>query len=126
MKLTDQTIIDSARRQRDATNEQLTVRPWTGDRHRFHMPLWLVSIPAAALIGFFFGTSIRQSSTPTSLLTAKADTVYITREVPVPQKPDTVVRYVTRKVKSQKPAPAPNSGRPVGQDDIDYSMLVLK
>ena len=63
--------------------------------------------------------------------TAKADTIYITREVPVAQRPDTVVRYVerprraSRQVASRQTEP-PATGRSVAEDNIDYSMLVMR
>jgi hypothetical protein len=68
------------------------------------------------------------------------DTIYVTREVMVPQTPDTIIRYVerpkikkeVRDVKVVKPSVATTennmdfTGRSIDQDNIDYTMLVMK
>lgn len=126
MKITDQYIIDSAKRQRDLDNEQLHVCPWTANRRHFRIPLWLTAVPAAAIIGFLFGAYVHRPADTSATLTAFTDTVYVTHEVQVPQTPDTIIRYVaTRQAKHKKPEPTPATGRSIDQDDIDYSMLVL-
>lgn len=131
MKITNQTIIDTARRQREADMNGLSPRPWRRQHRRPAVPAWLVALPAAAVAGFLFGLSVRQPDGDATPLTAKADTIYITREVPVAQRPDTVVRYVerprraSRQVASRQAEP-PATGRSVAEDNIDYSMLVMR
>ncbi|MBR1484364.1 MAG: hypothetical protein IJ612_01565 [Prevotella sp.] len=126
MKLTDQEIIASARRQRDADNQQLTVRPWAhGNRRRFRVPAWLVAIPAAAVAGFFLGLAVQQPQPDTSLALQR-DTVYVERQMLVAQTPDTIIKYVERSHRAGKPSPTAQTGRSIDQDDIDYSMLVRK
>ena len=82
MKIDNQDIIRSARQLRDEENEQLHVSPWNRHRH-FHIPTWLVAIPAAAVIGFIFGLWTQSRHQNDNPLTALVDTVYI--EVPAPQ-----------------------------------------
>ena len=126
MKLNNQTIIDAARRQREQDQASLSVKPWA-QRRRPSAPTWLVALPAAAVAGFLFGLFVRQPSQAPQLM-ATADTIYITREVPVPQKPDTIVRYVSRPrpktvaVRDAQPA----TGRSIAEDNIDYSLLVVR
>jgi hypothetical protein len=139
MKLYNQQIIDAARRQRDLDTSSMKVKPWTTRRLHFQIPVWLVALPAAAIVGFFFGLFVHNPFfDETGQFMATVDTVYVTREVMVPQTPDTVVRYmerpkVTRTVKTVKPAvvtasvaSAPITGRSIDQDDIDYTMLVKR
>ena len=76
MKITDQDIIRTAKNLRDEENEQLHVAPWHSHR-RFHVPAWLVAVPAAAVIGFLFGLWVNSASKPDAPLTAMTDTVYI-------------------------------------------------
>lgn len=131
MKIDNQTIIATARRQREADMNGLSPRPWRRQHRRLAVPAWLVALPAAAVAGFLFGLSVRQPDGDATQLTAKADTIYITREVPVAQRPDTVVRYVerprraSRQVASRQAEP-PATGRSVAEDNIDYSMLVMR
>lgn len=131
MKIDNQTIIDTARRQREADMNGLSPRPWRRQHRRLAVPAWLVALPAAAVAGFLFGLSVRHPDGDATPLTAKADTIYITREVPVAQRPDTVVRYVerprraSRQVASRQAEP-PATGRSVAEDNIDYSMLVMR
>ena len=131
MKIDNQTNIDTARRQREADMNGLSPRPWRRQHRRLAVPAWLVALPAAAVAGFLFGLSVRQPDGDATPLTAKADTIYITREVPVAQRPDTVVRYVerprraSRQVASRQAEP-PATGRSVAEDNIDYSMLVMR
>ena len=136
MKLNNQTIFDAARRQREQDMASLSVKPWP-QRRRSSLPAWLVALPAAAVAGFLLGLFVRQPDAVHEQLMASADTVYITREVPVPQKPDTVVRYVRRPrraVHLAPPQPAqasnaaelPATGRSIAEDNIDYSLLVVR
>lgn len=131
MKIDNQTIIATARRQREADMNGLSPRPWRRQHRRLAVPAWLVALPAAAVAGFLFGLSVRQPDGDATQLTAKADTIYITREVPVAQRPDTVVRYVerprraSRQVASRQAEP-PATGRSVAEDNIDYSLLVMR
>ena len=139
MKLDNQQIIDAARRQRDLDTSSMNVKPWATRRQRFQVPAWLIALPAAAIVGFFFGLFVHNPfSDEAGQFMAAVDTVYVTRQVMVPQTPDTVVRYVerpkvTKTVKAAKPvvvtasvASAQVTGRSIDQDDIDYTMLVMK
>ena len=81
MKITDQDIIRTAKNLRDEENEQLHVAPWHSNS-RFHVPAWLVAVPAAAIIGFLFGLWVNSASKPDAPLTAMTDTVYIKVNVP--------------------------------------------
>ena len=51
MKIDSQDIIRTAQQLCDEENKQLHVRPWNRSRH-FHVPAWLVALPAAAIVGF--------------------------------------------------------------------------
>lgn len=139
MKLDNQQIIEAARRQRDLDISSMNVQPWMTSRRHFQVPTWLVALPAAAIVGFLFGIFVHRSfSDEESQLTAAADTVYVTRQVMVPQTPDTVIRYVERPIvtktsKTIRPVTASISdagtaitGRSIDQDDIDYKMLVMR
>lgn len=159
MKLDNNKIIEAARRQRELDNASLNVSNWTSPKHHFSLPLnntswnaWLVALPAATIAGFVIGLFARQLSTnASSQLTAHADTVYVVKEVPVAQAPDTVVRYVsinsrtstTQQTGSEfatTPASpplndndniaewssdSPVAGKSIDEDGIDYSLLVL-
>lgn len=139
MKLDNQQIIDAARRQRDLDTSSMNVQPWTRHRKSFQVPTWLVALPAAAIVGFLFGLFVHKSlSDDTSKLMTAADTVYVTRQVMVPQTPDTVIRYVERPIitkanktthsntASLSDAAPPIAGHSIDQDNIDYSMLVMR
>ena len=129
MKITDQDIIHAARQLRDEENEQLHVTPWHR-HHRFHVPSWLVTIPAAALIGFLLGIWFNGKIKNNMPLTAMTDTVYI--KVTEPSvKADTLthtapqpvfVRTKAPKVKHYSPHPSP--GRSIAEDKIRYDLLV--
>ncbi len=131
MKLDNQTIIASARRQREQDMNTLTPQPWHRRQpRRQSVPAWLVALPAAAVAGFLLGLFVRQPESAVTPLTAKADTIYITREVPVVQRPDTVIRYVERPRRRHRlavvNADLPVTGRSVAEDNIDYSLLVMQ
>ena len=131
MKIEDKDIIRTAQQLRDEENAQLHVRPWNRHSH-FHIPTWLVAVPAAAIIGFVLGIWTNVSSPKEAKLTALVDTVYIK----VPEKvnePDTIVQTDTK----QKEAPIIKSisstvrhirpttvGRSIADDKIRYDLLV--
>lgn len=99
MKITEREIYRTAQQLRDEENEKLQVRPWN-PRRRFNVPMWLLAMPAAMLIGFLLGLWTNSSMQVQEPLTALVDTVYV--KVPVAQPvPDTV--YV--EVPAAKPAP---------------------
>ena len=127
MKIDNQDIIRTARQLRDEENAELHVSPWNRHRH-FHVPTWLVAIPAAAIIGFVLGLS----------LTALVDTVYIKVPSPQPQQ-DSVAQVFPAtsthaaksdsKQKTVRTAASANPtqkeyGRPVADDHIRYDLLV--
>ena len=137
MKIDNQDIIRTARQLRDEENEQLHVSLWSHHRH-FHVPTWLVAIPAAAIIGFVFGLWTQANSHSDVPLTALVDTVYIKVPTPQPQQ-DSVVQAIptTSTTTVTKPSPrqtvrtASSSnptqkeyGRSVADDHIRYDLLV--
>lgn len=132
MKITDQDIIRTARELCDEQNEQLHVGSWSR-RHHFHVPTWLVAIPAAAIIGFVIGVWTQSNSTTDEPLTALTDTIYIkVRETAVSS--DTANHVVASKtaptVKRVKTTttnrknPSITTGRSVTDDKIRYDLLV--
>lgn len=143
MKIDSQDIIRTAQQLRDEQNDQLGVRPWNRQRH-FHVPTWLVAIPAAAIIGFALGLWTQARVNDDTPLTALTDTVYI--KVPVPQpKEDSVAQSVINEPSptvsqasatpkhTTKPAvrqsavstrPQPVAGRSFADDHIRYDLLV--
>ena len=137
MKIDNLDIIRTARQLRDEENEQLHVSPWNRHRH-FHVPTWLVAIPAAAIIGFILGLWTQSNSHSDVPLTALVDTVYIKVPTPQPQQ-DSVVQAipVTTTPTVTKPSPRQTVrttstsnptqkeyGRPVADDHIRYDLLV--
>ena len=137
MKIDNQDIIRTARQLRDEENEQLHISPWNRHRH-FHVPTWLVAIPAAAIIGFVLGLWTQANTNSDTPLTALVDTVYIKVPAPQPQQ-DSVVQAipVTTTPTVTKPSPRQTVrttstsnptqkeyGRPVADDHIRYDLLV--
>ena len=93
MKIDNQDIIRAARQLRDEENEQLNVRPWNSHRSHFHVPTWLVAIPAAAIIGFVLGLWTQDNQKGNESLTALVDTVYIKVSDPQPSQ-DSVAQAI--------------------------------
>ena len=137
MKIDNQDIIRTARQLRDEENAELHVSPWNRHRH-FHVPTWLVAIPAAAIIGFVLGLWTQANSHSDVPLTALVDTVYIKVPSPQPQQ-DSVVQVVpATSTHAEKPDPKQKTvrtaasanptqkeyGRPVADDHIRYDLLV--
>ena len=137
MKIDNQDIIRTARQLRDEENAELHVSPWNHHRH-FHVPTWLVAIPAAAIIGFVLGLWTQANSHSDVPLTALVDTVYIKVPSSQPQQ-DSVVQVVPAtsthaakpdpKQKTVRTAASANPtqkeyGRPVADDHIRYDLLV--
>lgn len=137
MKIDNQYIIHTARQLRDEENAELHVSPWNRHRH-FHVPTWLVAIPAAAIIGFVLGLWTQANNNSDIPLTALVDTVYIKVPSPQPQQdsvaqaisvtststvtkssPRQTVRTTTASATSPKVV-----GRPVADDHIRYDLLV--
>lgn len=144
MRIDNQDIIRAAQQLRDEENEQLNVKPWNRPRHHFHVPTWLVAIPAAAIIGFMLGIWTQAGSQSDEPLTALVDTVYIKVHEPQPQQ-DSVSQVVRVEqgaseqsaVVPSKPTPRqtvrrstvtrmaqPTLGSPVSADHIRYDLLV--
>ena len=137
MKIDNQDIIRTARQLRDEENAELHVSPWSSHRH-FHVPTWLVAIPAAAIVGFVLGLWTQANSLGDVPLTALVDTVYIKVPSPQPQQ-DSVVqaipvtstptvtktgpRQTARTASSSNPSQK-EYGRPVADDHIRYDLLV--
>lgn len=130
MKITDQEIIASARRLRQADDSQLSIRPW--QRHHLHIPQWLVVIPAAVLVGFILGFAVRQPSAgPAPTAMAKTDTVFVHKVV---TQHDTVslpaidssTAPIRRKPSRHSAARPQHTGLPMTDDHINYSLLVMQ
>ena len=132
MKITDQDIIRTARELCDEQNEQLHVGSWSR-RHYFHVPTWLVAIPAAAIIGFVIGVWTQSNSTTDEPLTALTDTIYIkvretaassdTANHVVASKTAPTIKRVKTTTTSRK-NPSITTGRSVTDDKIRYDLLV--
>ena len=139
MKIDNQDIIRTAQQLRDEDNQQLHVNPWNRQHNHFHVPTWLVAIPAAAIIGFVLGLWTQHHSNDNAPLTALVDTVYI--KVPEQQpKQDSVIQAIPVAqtpvvskpiVKSAVRTSTNNSrqqttvGRSVAEDQIRYDLLVM-
>ena len=131
MKIENKDIIYAAQQLRDEQNAQLHVRPWNRHRH-FHVPAWLVAVPAAAIIGFVLGIWTNSSNTQHAPLTALVDTVYIK----VPEKAvesDTIVQTVAKQQEATTISPSSipakveqriTTGRSIADDHIRYDLLV--
>ena len=137
MKIDNQDIIRTARQLRDEENAELHVSPWNRHRH-FHVPTWLVAIPAAAIIGFVLGLWTQANSHSDVPLTALVDTVYIKVPSPQPQQDSAVQVFPATSTHAAKPDPKQKTvrtassanpmqkeyGRPVADDHIRYDLLV--
>lgn len=136
MKIDNQDIIRTARQLRDEENAELHISPWNRHRH-FHVPTWLVAIPAAAIIGFVLGLWTQANTNSDVPLTALVDTVYIKVPSPQPQQDSVVQVFPATSTPAAKPEPKQtvrtaspaNStqkeyGRPVADDHIRYDLLV--
>ena len=137
MKIDNQDIIRTARQLRDEENAELHVSPWKRHRH-FHIPTWLVAIPAAAIIGFVLGLLTQANIHSDTPLTALVDTVYIkvptslpqnnstTQSIPVTPTP-TVIKHESRpkvRTASASSSSIEAFGSPVADDHIRYDLLV--
>lgn len=132
MKIDNQDIARMARELRDEENQQLHVRPWNG-HSRFRFPAWLAAIPAAAIIGFFFGIWTNSQTQTDAPLTALVDTVYITVKesptVPVAvqtvntSEPEPVVRKTNANGTTHK-GHIQHKGQSMRDDNIRYDLLV--
>ena len=137
MKIVNQDIIRTARQLRDEENAELHVSPWNRHSH-FHVPTWLVAIPAAAIIGFVLGIWTQANANSDTPLTAFVDTIYIKVPTPQPQQ-DSVVQAVPAASTPTVTKSGPNQavrttsssnpsqkeyGRPVADDHIRYDLLV--
>ena len=137
MKIDNQDIIRTARQLRDEENAELHVSPWNR-HHHFHVPTWLVAIPAAAIVGFVLGLWTQANSNSDTPLTALVDTVYIKVPTPQPQQ-DSVAQAIpattTSSVSNQDTKRSVRTssahhrmqqtvGRPVADDHIRYDLLV--
>ena len=140
MKTDNETIARMARRLRDEENAQLHVAPWQRRHRHFHVPAWLVGLPAAALVGFLFGLWTNRKAPSSGPLTALVDTVYVTVEkpstpndtavsmqanAPVTQPvahPTALSRH--RKASRSFQSASTTTGRSVADDRIRYDLLV--
>lgn len=133
MRVDNQDVIRTAQELRDEENSRLHVRPWRRSP-RFHVPVWLVAVPAAAIVGFFFGLWTNSQQSAVNLMTAMVDTVYIKVKEPTPSA-DTV--YMAETPPAPEVAPVrrvalkpvqknqyASSGCSMATDHIRYDLLV--
>lgn len=136
MRIDSQDIIRTVQELRDEENSRLHVRPWNGRRSHFRVPAWLVAVPAAAIVGFFFGLWTNSQQSPDTPLTAMVDTVYIkvkesvpavdsvNRAEAAPPTPTvTPVRRVAKAKAMQQKRPSV-AGLSMANDRIRYDLLV--
>ena len=135
MKITEKDILRTAQQLRDEENEQLHVPRWRRSRH-FHIPAWLVAVPAAAIAGFVLGLWTNNTVKTDAPLTALVDTVYIkVKETSVT--PDTASHVIPQESATEKKAgkrlrssnvvkrSQPSSqGKSIAYDQIRYDLLV--
>lgn len=139
MKIDNQDIIRTAKQLRDEENSQYHIRPWNRSR-RFRIPSWAVAVPAAAVVGFLFGIWTNTAKQEGNPLTAIVDTVYIrvneasvaesvTRDTTATMlastKPQPYIQNTRKTLNSQKKDSDLIIGRPVGEDEIRYDLLVM-
>lgn len=138
MKLSDNDIIRSARRQAEAQNARLTPKPWAAPR-RLILP-WAASLAAAVATGFAIGFFTPHTAGPlTENVMTRVDTVYLTQ----PSAPadntskkqesltDTTRRSPEKLKRSWKkpsrspsvPTPQPADITPLSRDNIRYDLL---
>lgn len=133
MKISNQDIVRAAQELRDEENQQLNVRAWNHHRH-FRFPAWLAAVPAAAIVGFFFGVWTNSQTKPEQSLTALVDTVYV-KVKETPTTPDTTQSINTsaptqsenHQVRSTKSSPSKHEhhiGQSMLNDKIRYDLLV--
>ncbi len=130
MKITEKDIYRTAQLLRDEENEQLHVRPWRRNR-RFHIPTWLVAVPAAAVLGFILGIWTRTPIQSDAPLTALVDTVYI-KVHDSTVVPDTATTITSQKISDKKRTKYKTAGRQqpshqgksIADDHIRYDLLV--
>jgi len=132
MKITENDIIRTARQLRDEENEQFHVRPWRRSR-RFHIPAWLVAVPAAAIIGFVLGIWTNTHTQDNAPLTALVDTVYVkTSDAPVAIDTIVPVRAPQQRASEKEARPKTivrqhqprHEGKSIAYDQIRYDLLV--
>ena len=133
MKITEQDIIRTARELRDEANAQQHVRPaFHRSATRWHIPAWIVAVPAAAIIGFVLGLWIKVPTQEGTRLTELTDTIYI--QVPPKPLPHTdsmavatsnapTTSVARRQIRRQQASPA-RRGRSVADDHIRYDLLL--
>ena len=134
MKIDNQDIIRTIRQLRDEENTELHVSSWNRHHHHFHVPTWLVAIPAATIIGFVLGIWTNVNNPKEAQLSSLVDTVYIK----VPEKvkePETIVQPNINKKEAPtiKPKATTSSarhirptiiGHSIADDKIRYDLLV--
>lgn len=133
MKISNQDIVRAAQELRDEEDQQLNVHPWNHHRH-FRFPAWLAAVPAAAIVGFFFGVWMNSQTKQEQPLTALVDTVYVTVKE-APATPDTMQSVSTsaptqsenrqvRSTKGSQPKHEQHIGQSMLNDKIRYDLLV--
>ncbi|MCR5697603.1 MAG: hypothetical protein K6G73_11590 [Marinilabiliaceae bacterium] len=131
MKINNEDIARMARSLRDESNEQQNIAPWSQKRHT-RFPAWIITIPAAIMIGFFFGVWTDSHLKSTAPMTALVDTVYIrvndtpttldtAQAIKLPQA--TPIAAPTKKSKTV--APNRHTAQPMVSDKIRYDLLVM-
>lgn len=124
MKINEHEIAKSAKRLRDAENSQLHIKPWHS--RRMSIPSWLVFIPAAALLGFYFGMRFQiEESSADVLAMSKPDTVYVDRVERITEY-DTIYRMLPPRKSKSTDSYETMTGVPVSADNIPYELLVMQ
>ena len=124
MKINEREIAESARRLRETENDKLRIKPWR--RRRLAIPSWAAFIPAAALLGFFFGVQFGEKrQTEDVLAMAKTDTVYI-KEIERVTERDTIYRNIPAVSRSETAPVEVLTGVPMSDDGIRYELLVME
>ena len=132
--ITNEQIIQSARRQRQSVNSRMEVEPWKPRHHHGRGIAAIITI-AASLLSFIAGYGIHSKmSQPTETI---RDTVYQTRIVTQQAKPKRVQptpttrqRMLASKEAQESPTPSPTRQSSAEQmacsmlcDDIPYALL---
>ena len=143
--ITNEQIIQSARRQRQSVNSRMEVEPWKPRHHHGRGIAAIITI-AASLLSFIAGYGIHSKmSQPTTQPLAQVvqvqhdtimmtetirDTVYQTRIVTQHAKPKTRQRMLASKEAQESPTPSPTRQSSAEQmacsmlcDDIPYALL---
>lgn len=125
MKISEHEIAQAAKRLRDEENANIRVRQW--QHRKMSIPLWLIYLPAATLVGFVFGWWIGGSTQPSAemQLVTKSDTVYIKQLERIVEY-DTIYKTQPSINTKSKTKYDVMTGVPVTNDNTPYHLLVMQ